>query len=93
VYVFQERANAEMEFSTIMHPLVEGDKLQAIYINMDSSVLKSHKGRIKAISEEQIELAEKRYISSVDFHTLFLFTITRHRNYSVMRGDNEIELG
>ena len=90
---FEERANAVMEFSTIMHPLIEGDKLEAIYINMDSNVLKSHKGRIRSISEEQIELAEKKYISSVYFHTLFLFTIAGHLNYSVVRGDSPVDLG
>jgi len=59
---------------------------------MDSNVLKSHKGRIRSISEEQIELAEKKYVSSVYFHTLFLFTIARHRNYSVQQGDTEVDL-
>jgi len=90
---FEERANSEMDFPTIMHPLIEGDKLEAIYINMDSNVLKSHKGRIRSISEEQMELAEKKYISSVYFHTLFLFTIARHRNYSVQQGESEVDLG
>jgi len=89
---FEERANSEMDFPTIMHPLIEGDKLEAIYVNMDSTVLKSHKGRIRSISEEQIELAEKKYVSSVYFHTLFLFTIARHRNYSVQQGDTEVDL-
>ncbi len=89
---FEEHANTEMDFSTIMHPLVEGNKLEAIYINMDSNVLKSHKGRIRSISEEQIELAEKKYISSIYFHTLFLFTIAKHRNYTVRQRETDVDL-
>jgi hypothetical protein len=90
---FEEQANDVMDFETIMHPLVQGDRLESIFINMDSNVLKSHKGRIRTISEEQIEVAQKKYISSVYFHTLFLFTIAQHRNYSVQQGDNDVDLG
>jgi len=91
---FAEKTSAdEMDFSTIMHPLVTSEKLDAIFINMDSRVLKGHKGRIKAISEEQIELAEKKYISSVYFHTLFLFTIAKNRNYTVRQAENDVDIG
>lgn len=90
---FEERANSEMNFKVIMHPLVEGDKLEAVFINMDSSVLKNYKARVKSISEEQIELSEKKYVSSVYFHTIFLYTIARNLNYSVKQGDSEVDLG
>jgi hypothetical protein len=80
-------AGVEMDFNTVMHPLVTGEQLEAIYINMDSHVLKTHKSRIKSITEEQIKLADKKYISSVYFHTLFLFAIARNKNYSVRQGD------
>ena len=82
----------EMDFSTIMHPYVAGEQLEAIYINMDSHVLKSHKGRIKSITEEQIKLADKKYISSVYFHTLFLFATAKSRNYSMKQGENEKDI-
>ena len=59
---------------------------------MDSHVLKSHKGHIKSITEEQIKLADKKYISSVYFHTLFLFAIAKSRNYSVKQGDSERDI-
>lgn len=88
-----ESTGEPIDFSTVMHPLVSGEKLEAIYINMDSNVLKTHKGRVKSISEEQIALAEKKYISSVYFHTLFLFTIARSKNYSIRQGDNDVDLG
>lgn len=85
-------AGIEMDYNTVMHPLVTGEQLEAIYINMDSHVLKSHKSRIKSITEEQIKLADKKYISSVYFHTLFLFAIARSRNYSIKQGDKERDL-
>jgi len=53
-------AGVEMDFNTVMFPLVTGEQLEAIYINMDSHVLKSHKGRIKSITEDQIKLADKK---------------------------------
>jgi hypothetical protein len=82
----------EMDYNTVVHPLVTGELLEAIYINMDSHVLKTHKGRIKAITEEQIKLADKKYISSVYFHTLFLFAIAKSRNYSVRQGETERDI-
>ena len=81
-----------MDYDTVVHPVVTGELLEAIYINMDSHVLKAHKGRIKAITEEQLKLADKKYISSVYFHTLFLFAIAKSRNYSVRQGETERDL-
>jgi hypothetical protein len=82
----------EMDYNTVVHPVVTGEQLEAIYINMDSHVLKSHKGHIKSITEEQIKLADKKYISSVYFHTLFLFAIAKSRNYSVKQGETEKDI-
>jgi hypothetical protein len=76
-----------------MHPLVTGEQLEAIYINMDSHVLKTHKGRIKSITEEQIKLADKKYISSVYFHTLFLFATARSKNFSMKQDDKDRDIG
>jgi hypothetical protein len=72
--------------------LIEGERLDAIFINMDSHILKSHKARMKAITEEQIKLADKKYISSVYFHTLFLFAIARTKNYSFKQGETEKDI-
>ncbi len=93
-FSWEECGNAfiEMDYSTVVHPLVAGEQLEAIYINMDSHILKSHKGRIKSITEEQIKLADKKYISSVYFHTLFLFAIAKNRNYTMKQGDNEKDI-
>lgn len=85
-------AGIEMDFPTVMHPFVEGEQLTAIYINMDSHVLKSHKARFKSITEEQIKLADKKYIASVYFHTLFLFATTKSKNYGMKQGENEKDI-
>jgi len=75
-----------------MHPLVTGECLEAIFINMDSHVLKSHKARIKTITEEQIKLADRKYIASVYFHTLFLYATSKSKNYSMKQGEAEKDI-
>lgn len=40
-----DEAGVTMSFETIVHPFAEADVLQAIYVNMDSSVLKVIKPR------------------------------------------------
>ncbi len=79
--VFETSVGQSMNFDTIMHPFVEGDVLVSIFVNMDSSVLKTYKSALK--SEDQMTLADKRYISTVYFHTLFLFTISKNKKYSM----------
>ena len=85
-----------MDYKTIMYPFVEGDKLERIYINMDSSVLKNYKSPLT--SEEQVEIAHNRYISVVYFHTLFLYIINKGRKYQFQKIDEfnsgqEVDLG
>jgi len=86
-----------MDWETVMYPLVKGDILEALYINMDSRVLKDFKAKEKNISEEQIEIADKKYISSIYFHTLFLYTITRKNKFRIYQEnegkDDDIDLG
>ena len=88
----EEQAGIEMGFTNIMYPLVEGDQLDTIFINMDSSVLKTHKSKIRSITGEQIELADKKYVSSVYFHTLFLFSITKQKKYDVAQEGKDVDL-
>ena len=64
-----ENDGIEMDHKTIMHPYIEGDTLERIYINMDSTVLKSYKSKLK--SEEQFQLADKHYLSTVHFQCSF----------------------
>lgn len=87
-----------MEYKTVMYPLVAGENLEKIFINMDSHVLKTFKSKYKNVNEEQLELSDKKYISSVYFHTLFLYTITKNRKYKIMqeikdKDDEYVDLG
>lgn len=94
----EEATGEEMKWETVMFPLVAGENLEAIYINMDSSVLKNFKAKEKNISEQQKEIAEKKYYSSVYFHTLFLYTITRRNKFRIYKEqennqEDEVDLG
>jgi hypothetical protein len=73
-----EDNGVEMGYDTVMFPVSEGEQLQEIYINLDSKVFLNHRSKLKG--EEQILTAEKKYISSVYFHTLFLYMITKGGN-------------
>ena len=83
-----------IDHSTVMYPMVDGEKLEKIYINMDSTVFMNFKP--KNPNEEQLELANRKYIASVYFHTLFLYTITKNRKYKFRQeedtGDSDVEL-
>lgn len=74
-----EGGGISMNHATVMYPVGEGDTLKTIYINLDSSVFLNHRSKLK--SEEQIGIAQKKYLASVYFHTLFLSVITKRRNY------------
>jgi len=79
-----------------MFPLVSGDNLEKIYINMDSTVLKNFKSKTKNPGEDHFILADRKYISSVYFHTLFLYSITKNRKYRIYQQnegkENDVEL-
>ena len=72
-----------MDRKTVMYPSSEGDKLEEIFINLDSHVFLSHRSKLK--NENQIVTAQRKYISTVYFHTLFLYMITKRRNYTILR--------
>jgi len=76
-----EDANIEMTHNTVMFPVGEGNMLEKIIINLDSKVFLSYRSKLK--SENQITTAERRYLASVYFHTLFLYMITKKRNYKL----------
>lgn len=85
-----------MDYSTVMYPMVNGEKLEAIYINMDSTILKNFKSKTRNPNEEQLGLADQKYIAPVYFHTLFLYTITKNLKYKFTQeadtGDSDVEL-
>jgi len=87
----EDAAGIEMSYDDVMHPVLEGDTLETIYINMDCSVLKNYKSKQKRISPEQVQLADRRYITSVYFHTLFLYVINKQKQYHVYQVHGEDE--
>ncbi|HEX7870733.1 MAG TPA: hypothetical protein VF455_11540, partial [Chryseobacterium sp.] len=76
-----EEAGISMNYTTVMAPLGDGNTLEKIYINLDSNVFLNYRSKLK--SEDQIVVAEKRFLASVYFHTLFLYMITKKRNYKL----------
>lgn len=86
--------DADIDFETVMAPQVSGGNLDKIIINMDSHVLKRFKSTYKDIT--QLEVADKKYITSVYFHTLFLYTITKNRKYAIQQeednGDKAVDI-
>ncbi len=83
-----EALGITMDHDTIVHPFIDdNDVLTATYINMDSGVLLKHRSSLR--SQEAIEVADKRYISAVYFHTLFLYTITQNRKYRLQRDGDQ----
>ena len=93
VKVFEQKTEGHMDWATlndngveidhniVMRPYVEDDKLEKIYINMDSSVMKNFRSKLKSI--EQMDLASNRYFSAVYFHTLFLYMISKRKGYQI----------
>lgn len=79
----------EMDWDTVMHPHLDNDILDTIYINMDCRVLKKYKSSIRNLTTEQSQVADRRYISSVYFHTLFLYVINRQRCYEISRSQGD----
>jgi len=80
-----EASGKEMDYETVMVTISEEDQLSDIYINLDSKVLKNYKSKLT--DENKREYAEQKYIASVYFHTLFLYTITKNRQYQMKKED------
>jgi hypothetical protein len=72
-------SGVEMDHEKVMFPFGEGDKLEKIYVNLDSHVFLNHRKKLK--SEDQITTSQKKYLASVYFHSLFLYMITKRKNY------------
>ena len=86
-----DKGIATIEHKDILHIVDDGEKLEIIYINLDSSVLKTHKSKLN--SNELREKAEKEYIAKVYFHTLFLYSINKNSKYRITKdNDNEMEM-
>ncbi len=81
----------DIDYNKILHIYSgDGEKLEVIYINLDSTVLKNYKSKIN--STELREKAEKEYIAKVYFHTLFLYSINKNSKYQITKDiDNNQE--
>ena len=76
-----ESGGISMNYDTVMAPYAAGDVLDTIYINLDSNVFLNYRSKLK--TEDQLHVAEKRYLAAVYFHTLFLYMINKKRNYKM----------
>lgn len=68
---------------TTMVPMTKGEELEKIFVNMDSHALLEFRSKIKNPSADAIELANRKYYTSVYFHALFLYMITKNRGYQI----------
>jgi hypothetical protein len=81
----EQATSMAMDYKTVMVPEAEGDNLKRIFVNMGSNVLMSFKSKFKNSNANQIELANRKYYTSVYFHTLFLYMITKNRGYEILQ--------
>jgi hypothetical protein len=88
----ENATNQGMDYETSMIPMVSGNVLEKVFINMDCGVLKDFKSKDKNASQSKIELADRKYYTSIYFHVLFLYTITINRKFKIsVEQENETE--
>jgi len=75
----------QMDHNTVMALQMKGDELERIFVNMDSHVLLDFRSKLKNPSPDAIELANRKYYTSVYFHALFLYMITKNRGYQIQQ--------
>ena len=80
-----------MDHDVVVLLLEDGDKLDTVFVNMDSRTLLAERGR--AATTEARQIVEKRYISAVYFHALFLYAITKSRRYELTQKSSDEEPG
>ena len=87
------QGGVEMDWAIPMYPSIGDDgNLETVFINMDSSVLRNFISRQGATGMDQKEISEKKYITSVYFHTIFLFSITKNKKYALKKDDKDVDL-
>jgi hypothetical protein len=87
---WQNLGSYEMDYSNVVKLDVEGDTLKTVFVNMDSTIFKNF--LTNKNNEEQIELAKKRYTSSVYFHVLFLYMVNKKNGYSFGNETDDLDL-
>ncbi len=58
----------------------EEDALEKIFVNMDSTILRTYKSKLDG--DESLRVADNKYISQVYFHTLFLYSTLKNKKYN-----------
>ena len=86
-----EATGEEMDYATVMYPMVNGEKLESIYINMDSTVLMNFRAKRVNPSQEWLDAVNRRYTAAVYLHTLFLYSVTQARKYQIVQEENNID--
>jgi hypothetical protein len=70
------------------------DELETIFINMDSSLLRSYKSKLDG--DEALQVADNKYISQVYFHALFLYSILKQKkirfSFEDQQGEKAVEV-
>ena len=92
-----EATGEDMNYATVMYPMVNGEKLESIYINMDSNVLMNFRTKRGNLNHQELETVNQKYIAVVYSHTLFLYSITKAHKYQLVQEENgtdsDVELG
>ena len=79
----------DMEYSEVVCIGASDNTLEKIFINMESNVLMSYRSKHKNKNEEQVQIINKKYYTSVYFHVLFLYTITLNRKFKITNEEND----
>ena len=86
-----EATGEAMGYATVMYPMVNGEKLESIYINMDSTVLMNFRAKRINPSQDWLDAVNRKYAAAVYFHTLFLYSITKAHKYQIVREENDMD--
>jgi len=84
-------SSIDMSYDNVMYIYSsDGEMIERIYINLDSSILKNHKAKLTNNSAR--EKVEKEYIAKVYFHTLFLYSINKNSKYEISKDDSNLDM-
>ena len=80
-----EKTGQSIDYANIMIPIVEDENLSRVCINLDSTVFRNY---ISKKNEQQRIVAKNRYLTSIYFHTIFLYSITKQNEYTLAKAEN-----
>ncbi len=83
----QEYFCRDVDEHLVVYPVMEGDRIEKIVINMDSRVLASYRAEYPNADESRLRVMDSRYIASMYLHTLLLGGGMAARSYKVKQPD------